>query len=316
VREYPQLVQKYFAKVVPPSDNRFAALHSAVWSGGTFLFMPAGRAIELPLHAYFRINAEQIGQFEHTLIVLEEAAQVNYVEACTAPIYRTESLHAGVVEVIVGPHARCRFTSIQNWAPNIYNLATKRAIAHEGSLMEWIGANLGSHVTMSYPSVYLRGPHARAEMLSLSFAGKGQHQDAGGKMIHAAPHTTSHVISKSISKGGGRTTFRGLVQIPHGSAGAKSKIACDSLLLDADSRCDTYPHIDVEEQDCEVGHEASVSKISDEQLFYMMSRGLTEGEASEMIVSGFVEPLVKELPMCYAKQLNELIRMQMTGAVG
>jgi Fe-S cluster assembly protein SufB len=247
---------------------------------------------------------------------MEEGARLNYVEACTAPIYQTEALHAGVVEVVVGPHARCRFTSIQNWATHIYNLATKRALAREGATMEWIGGNLGAHITMSYPSVYLMEPGARAEMLSLSFAGCGQHQDAGVRMIHAAPDTTSHVVSKSISKNGGRATFRGVVHVPRGSKRAKSHVVCDSLILDAHSRCDTYPHIDVEERDARVGHEASVSRIEDEQLFYAMSRGLSESEASEMIVSGFVAPIVKELPMCYARQLNQLIRLQMTGAVG
>jgi Fe-S cluster assembly protein SufB len=250
------------------------------------------------------------------LIVIEEGARLNYVEACTAPIYQTESLHAGVVEVVVGPHARCRFTSIQNWATHIYNLATKRALAHEGALMEWIGGNVGAHITMSYPSVYLVEPGACAEMLSLSFAGQGQHQDTGARIVHAARETTSHVVSKSISKDGGRATFRGLVHIPRGSTGARSHVVCDSLILDPHSRCDTYPHIDVEERDAQVGHEASVSKIEDEQLFYAMSRGLRESEASEMIVSGFVAPVVKELPMCYARQLNQLIRLRMTGAVG
>jgi Fe-S cluster assembly protein SufB len=316
LREYPDLVRKYFGTVVPPGDNKFAALNSAVWSGGAFVYMPAGTAVELPLHGYFRINAEQFGQFEHTLIVLEEGARLHYVEACTAPIYRAESLHAGVVEIIVGRHARCRFTSIQNWARHIYNLATKRAIARQGAQMEWIGGNLGSRATMSYPSVYLMEPGARAEMLSLSLAGQGQHQDAGGKMIHAAPHTTSRVQSKSIAMGGGRTTFRGLVQVPHGSVHATSRVVCDSLILDPHSRCDAYPHIAVDEWDAEVGHEASVSKIEEEQLFYAMSRGLSTGEASEMIVAGFAEPLVKELPMCYAQQLNKLIRLQMTGSIG
>jgi Fe-S cluster assembly protein SufB len=316
LRNYPELVRRYFGTVVPPTDNKFAALNSAAWSGGAFVYMPAGSAVELPLHAYFHVHAERMGQFEHTLIVLEEGARLNYVEACTAPIYRNESLHSGVVEIVVGPHARCRFSSIQNWALHMDNLATKRAFAHEGALMEWIGGNLGSHVTMSYPSVYLVGPGARAEMLSLSFAGKGQHQDAGAKMIHAAPDTSSRVVSKSIATRGGRTTFRGLIQVPRGSRHAKSHVVCDSLILDAHSRCDTFPHIDVEERDCEVGHEASVSKIQDEQVFYARAHGLSEEEAREMIVSGFAEPLVKELPMCYARQLNQLIRAQMTGAVG
>jgi Fe-S cluster assembly protein SufB len=316
LREYPELFRKYFGSVVPPTDNKFAALNAAVWSGGTFVYVPAGVSIEAPLHGYFRVNAEQMGQFEHTLIVLEEGAKLSYVEACSAPMYPTTSLHAGVVEVVVGPHARCRFTSIQNWARDIYNLATKRAVAHEGALMEWIGGNIGSRVTMSYPSVHLCEPDSRAEILSLSVAGEGQHQDAGTKILHAAPDTTSQVISKSISRGGGRSTFRGLIQVPRGSSGSKSHVVCDSLILDPTSRCDTYPELDVSEQDVEIGHEASVSKIEREQLFYLMCRGLTEAEASEMVVSGFVEPLAKELPLCYASQLNDLIRLEMNAAVG
>jgi Fe-S cluster assembly protein SufB len=280
------------------------------------VYLPAGASVEVPLHAYFRLHAEQVGQFEHTLIVLEPGARLNFIEACTAPIYRAPSLHAGVVEIVLGAHARCRFTSIQNWAHHVINIATKRAIAQEGARMEWIGGNLGSHITMAYPSVYLVGRGARAEMLSLSFAAGGQHQDSGARMVHAAPDTASHVVSKSIAVGGGWSTFRGQVQVPQGSKRAKSHVVCDSLILDAHSRCDTYPHLDVQERDCQVGHEASVSRIEDEQLFYLMSRGLSEGEAAEMIVSGFAEPLVKELPMCYARQLNELIRLQMAGTVG
>ena len=316
LREYPELFRKHFGSVVSPTDNKFASLNFAVWSGGTFVYVPAGVRIKTPLHGYFRVNAERMGQFEHTLIVLEEGAQLSYVEACSAPMYPTTSLHAGVVEVIVGPHARCRFTSIQNWAKDIYNLATKRAMAEAGALMEWIGGNIGSRVTMAYPSVHLRGPGSRAEVLSLSLAGKGQHQDAGTRILHAAPQTTSQVVSKSISRGGGRSTFRGLIQVTHGSSGSKSHVVCDSLILDSESRCDTYPELDVSEQDVEIGHEASVSKIESEQLFYLMSRGLTETEASEMIVAGFVEPLTKELPLCYASQLNDLIRLEMSSAVG
>ena len=301
---------------MPATDNKFASLNFAVWSGGTFVYVPAGVRIETPLHGYFRVNAQRMGQFEHTLIVLEEESQLSYVEACSAPMYPTTSLHAGVVEVVVGPHARCRFTSIQNWAKDIYNLATKRATADEGALMEWIGGNIGSRVTMSYPSVYLRGSESRAEILSLSLAGKGQHQDAGTRILHAAPETTSQVVSKSISRGGGRSTFRGLIQVSRGASGSRSHVACDSLILDSKSRCDTYPELDVSEQDVEIGHEASVSKIESEQLFYLMSRGLTETEASEMIVSGFIEPLTKELPLCYASQLNDLIRLEMSSSVG
>lgn len=316
LRQYPDLVRQYFGTVVAPTENKFAALNATVWSGGAFVYLPAGATVDLPLHGYFHIGTEHIGQFEHTLIVLEEGASLNYFEACSSPADCTDSLHTGTVEIVVGPHARCRFTSIQNWNKDTYNLATKRAIAHEGAIIEWIGGNLGAHVTMSYPCVYLLEPGARAEMLSLSVAVAGQHQDAGAKMVHAAGDTTSRVISKSISKDGGRTTFRGLVQIAPGSRGARSHVSCDSLILDAHSRCDTYPHIDVEERECEVGHEASVSKIEDEALLYLMSRGLAESEAAQMIVSGFVEPLVKELPMCYACQLNDLIRLQMTGTVG
>lgn len=316
IREYPELLRKYFGTIVSPSDNKFAALNSAVWSGGAFVYVPSGVRIDMPLHSYFRIDAEQMGQFEHTLIVLEEGAQLSYIEACTAPMYSTDSLHAGVVEVIVGPHARCRFTSIQNWAKDIYNLATKRAIARRGALMEWIGGNMGSRVTMGYPSVHLSEPDARAEILSLSLAGSGQHQDAGTKILHAAENTTSQVVSKSISRGGGRSTFRSQIQVNSGAAGSKSHVVCDSLILDPQSRCDTYPELDVAELDAEVSHEATVSKIAWEKLFYLMCRGISESEASEMIVSGFVEPLAKELPLCYAQQLNELIRMQMNAAVG
>ena len=316
LREHPDLFRKHFGTIVPPADNKFAALNSAVWSGGAFIYVPAGIRIEMPLHSYFRVNAEQMGQFEHTLIVLEEGAQLSYIEACSAPMYATDSLHAGVVEVIVGSHARCRFTSIQNWAKDIYNLATKRAITHRGALMEWIGGNIGARITMGYPSVYLSEADSRAEMLSLSLAAAGQHQDTGTKIIHAAPNTTSQVVSKSISRGGGRSTFRSLIQVQNGATGSKSHVVCDSLILDPESRCDTYPELGVAEQDAEVGHEASVSKIEGEQLFYLMCRGISESEANEMIVCGFVEPLAKELPLCYAQQLNELIRLQMNAAVG
>lgn len=316
VREHSDLVRNYFGSVVPAEDNKFAALNTAVWSGGAFVYMPAGSKMELPLHGYFRIGAEHIGQFEHTLIVLEEGAELNYIEACTAPIYRSASLHSGVVEIVLNRGARCRFTSIQNWAPHIDNFATKRAIVREAALMEWISGNFGSHLTMAYPSTHLVGRAARAEMLSLCIAGKHQHQDTGAKMIHAAADTTSRIVSKSISHDGGRTTFRGLVQVARGSTGAKSQVSCDSLILDPDSRCDTSPHMDIRERDVVVGHEASVSRLDDEKLFYLMSRGLSETEAGEMVISGFVEPLAKELPLCYASQLNRLIRLKMTKTIG
>lgn len=316
LRQHPELFRRYFGKIVPPTDNKFAALNMAAWSGGAFIHVPAGVKLQLPLHSYFRVRAKQIGQFEHTLIVLEDNAYVNYIEACTAPMHAVDALHAGVVEVYVGSGARCRFTSIQNWAKDIYNLATKRAVTRRGGLMEWIGGNIGAHITMGYPSVYLSEPESRAEMLSISVAGSGQHQDAGTKIIHAAENTTSQVISKSISRGGGRSTFRSLIQVQHGAVGSKSHVVCDSLIVDPESRCDTYPELDVLERDAEVSHEASVSKIEGEQLFYLMCRGISEAEASEMIVSGFVEPLAKELPLCYAQQLNELIRMEMSSAVG
>ncbi|TWT79610.1 FeS cluster assembly protein SufB [Planctomycetes bacterium CA13] len=316
LREHPDLLRRYFGTIVPPSDNKFAALNSATWSGGAFVYVPAGVQVEMPLHSYFRVNAKEFGQFEHTLIVLEEGSRLSYVEACSALHRSTESLHAGVVEIVVGPRARCRFTSIQNWAKDMYNLATKRAVVKRGALMEWIGGNLGSRLTMAYPSVYLAEPDSRAEILSLSLAGAGQHHDTGTKVIHAAPGTTSQVNSKSISRGGGRSTFRSLIQVHRGASGSRSHVVCDSLILDPLSRCDTYPELDVAEKDVEIGHEASVSKIQWEQLFYLMCRGISESEANEMVISGFVEPLARELPLCYAKQLNELIRMPMDSAVG
>jgi Fe-S cluster assembly protein SufB len=297
-------------------DNKFAALNTAVWSGGSFVYVPAGVKIDIPLQAYFRINAENMGQFERTLIIVEEGAQVHYVEGCTAPMYSSESLHSAVVEIIVKKGARCRYTTIQNWANNIYNLVTKRAVAHEDSLMEWVDGNLGSRLTMKYPSVYMIGKGARGEILSIAFAGKGQHQDAGGKVVHGAPYTSSRIISKSISKNGGRASYRGLLKVAHGAKGSKSNVVCDALILDAKSRSDTYPYIEIDEDDVKIGHEASVSKIGEEQLFYLMSRGLSEAEASTMIVSGFIEPLVKELPMEYAVEMNKLIQLQMEGSVG
>jgi len=316
VREHPDLVKQYFATVIPPSDNKFAALNSAVWSGGSFIYVPKGVKIEYPLQAYFRINAENMGQFERTLILVDEGAQVHYVEGCTAPMYSTESLHSAVVEVVVMKHARCRYTTIQNWANNIYNLVTKRAMAYEGATMEWVDGNLGSRLTMKYPAVYMMEPGARGEVLSIAFASAGQHQDAGAKMVHCAPHTSSRIISKSISKNGGRASYRGLVKIDHGAKKSKSNVVCDALILDPKSRSDTYPYIEIDEQDVTVGHEASVSRIGEEQLFYLKSRGLTEAEASTMIVNGFIEPLVKELPMEYAIEMNRLIELQMEGSVG
>ena len=316
VREHSDLLREYFGTVIPPTDNKFAALNSAVWSGGSFIYVPKGVNIEFPLQAYFRINAESMGQFERTLIIVDEGAHVHYVEGCTAPMYSTESLHSAVVEIVVKKHGRCRYTTIQNWANNIYNLVTKRAMAYEGALMEWIDGNLGSQLTMKYPAVYLMEPGARGEILSIAFASAGQHQDAGAKIVHAAPHTSGRIVSKSISKNGGRASYRGLVKVEPGAIKSKSSVVCDALILDDKSRSDTYPYIEIEEQDVSIGHEASVSKIGEEQLFYLMSRGLTEAEASTMIVGGFIEPLVKELPMEYAVEMNKLIQLQMEGSVG
>jgi len=316
LREHPDLLREYFGKIIPPEDNKFAALNSAVWSGGSFIYVPKGVKIEFPLQAYFRINAERMGQFERTLIIVDEGAEVHYVEGCTAPMYSSESLHSAVVEIIVKKHGRCRYTTIQNWANNIYNLVTKRAMAYEGALMEWIDGNLGSRLTMKYPAVYMMEPGARGEILSIAFASKGQHQDAGAKVVHCAPHTKSRIISKSISKNGGRASYRGLCKVEDGAVGCKSNVVCDALILDSQSRSDTYPYIEVEEQDVQIEHEASVSRIGEEQLFYLMSRGLSEAESSSMIVSGFIEPLIKELPMEYAVEMNRLIELQMEGSVG
>jgi Fe-S cluster assembly protein SufB len=316
VREHGDLVREYIGTIIPPEDNKFAALNSAVWSGGSFIYVPKGVKIDFPLQAYFRINAERMGQFERTLIIVDEGAEVHYVEGCTAPMYSSESLHSAVVEIIVRRGARCRYTTIQNWANNIYNLVTKRAVAYQDALMEWIDGNLGSRLTMKYPAVYMMEPGARGEILSIAFASKGQHQDAGAKVVHCAPHTKSRIISKSISKNGGRSSYRGLCKVQDGAVGSKSNVVCDALILDPQSRSDTYPYIEVEEQDVQVEHEASVSRIGEEQLFYLQSRGLTEAEASSMIVSGFIEPLVKELPMEYAVEMNRLIELQMEGSVG
>jgi len=316
LRDHPELFRQYFGTVIPPADNKFAALNSAVWSGGSFIYVPKGVKIEFPLQAYFRINSENMGQFERTLIIVDEGASVHYVEGCTAPTYSSESLHSAVVEIIVKRGARCRYTTIQNWSSNVYNLVTKRAMAYGDSLMEWVDGNLGSRLTMKYPAIYLMEPGARGETLSIAFAGKGQHQDAGAKMVHCAPNTYSRIISKSISKTGGRASYRGLVKVANGATGCKSNVVCDALLLDSDSRSDTYPYMEIDEDNVVIEHEASVSKISDEQLFYLMSRGLTEAEASSMIVTGFIEPLVKELPMEYAVEMNRLIELQMEGSIG
>ena len=316
VREHSELLREYFATIIPPEDNKFAALNSAVWSGGSFIYVPPGVTIEFPLQAYFRINAESMGQFERTLILVDEGAQVHYVEGCTAPMYSTESLHSAVVEVVVKKGARCRYTTIQNWANNIYNLVTKRAVAYQDATMEWVDGNLGSQLTMKYPAVYMMEPGARGEILSIAFASQGQHQDAGAKLVHCAPNTTGQIISKSISKNGGRSSYRGLVKVEKGAHNTKCNVVCDALILDPESRSDTYPYIEVAEQDVSIGHEASVSRIGEEQLFYLMSRGLSESEASTMIVNGFIEPLVKELPMEYAVEMNRLIQLQMEGSVG
>src|ERR1700754_3810406 len=316
LREHPELFKEYFGSVIPVGDNKFAALNTSVWSGGSFIYVPPGVHVEIPLQAYFRINTENMGQFERTLIIVDEGAYVHYIEGCTAPIYSSDSLHSAVVEIIVKKGGRCRYTTIQNWSNNVYNLVTKRAIAHEGATMEWVDGNLGSKVTMKYPAVWMVGEHAKGETLSVAFAGEGQHQDAGAKMVHAAPHTSSNIVSKSVARGGGRTSYRGLVQIQEGAHGSKSNVLCDALLVDQISRSDTYPYVDIREDDVSMGHEASVSKVSDDQLFYLMSRGMQEDEAMAMIVRGFIEPIAKELPMEYALELNRLIELQMEGAVG
>jgi len=316
LREHPELFEEHFGSVIPVGDNKFAALNTAVWSGGSFIYVPKGVKVEIPLQAYFRINTENMGQFERTLIIVDEDAYVHYVEGCTAPIYKSDSLHSAVVEIIVKKGGRCRYTTIQNWSNNVYNLVTKRAVAYEGATMEWVDGNIGSKVTMKYPAIYLMGPYAKGETLSIAFAGEGQHQDAGAKMVHCAPHTSSSIISKSVARGGGRTSYRGLVQVQEGAEHSKSTVKCDALLVDQISRSDTYPYVDVREDDVEMGHEATVSKVSETQLFYLMSRGMTEDEAMAMIVRGFVEPIARELPMEYALELNRLIELQMEGAVG
>ncbi len=316
LREHEDLVREYWATVIPANDNKLAALNSAVWSGGSFVYVPAGVKVEMPLQAYFRINTENMGQFERTLIICEDGADVHYIEGCTAPVYSTDSLHSAVVEIVAKPSSRVRYTTVQNWSQNVFNLVTKRAIAQEKATMEWVDCNLGSKLTMKYPSIYLLGPEAHGEILSIAFAGDGQHQDAGGKIIHAAPRTTSSIFSKSISKDGGRSTYRGLLEVADGATESRSKVVCDALLLDEDSRSDTYPTIRIGENDADVGHEATVSKIGDEQIFYLQSHGLDEEEASKMIVNGFIEPVTKELPMEYAVELNRLIELQMEGSIG
>src|SRR5580692_7658054 len=316
LREHPELFQEYFATVIPPGDNKFAALNTSVWSGGSFIYVPKNVHVDIPLQAYFRINTENMGQFERTLIIVDEGAYVHYVEGCTAPIYSSDSLHSAVVEIVVNRGARCRYTTIQNWSNNVYNLVTKRAVAYEDATMEWVDGNLGSKLTMKYPAIWLLGERAHGEVLSIAFAGAGQHQDAGGKIVHLAPNTTSLISSKSISKDGGRAGYRGLLQVAKGAKNARSKVVCDALILDEDSRSDTYPYIDIDENEVDIGHEATVSKIGDEQLFYLMSRGLSEAQASAMVVSGFVEPITKELPLEYAIEMNRLIELQMEGSVG
>lgn len=316
LRDYPDLVREYFGTIIPSSDNKFAALNSAVWSGGSFVYVPKGVHVEMPLQAYFRINTENMGQFERTLIIVDEGAYVHYVEGCTAPSYSADSLHSAVVEIIVKEGGRCRYTTIQNWSNNVYNLVTKRAVAFKNATMEWVDGNLGSKVTMKYPAVILAGEGAHGEVLSIAFAGEGQHQDAGAKITHMAPNTTSQIISKSISKDGGRASYRGLLKIVEGADNVKSNVVCDALLLDDRSRSDTYPTIEVDARNVTMGHEASVSRVGEDQLFYAMSRGMSEDEANAMIVNGFIEPLVKELPMEYALELNRLIQIQLEGSIG
>ena len=316
LREHPDIVKEYFTTVIPSNDNKFAALNTAVWSGGSFIYVPPGIHVEMPLQAYFRINTQNMGQFERTMIIVDEGAYVHYVEGCTAPIYSSDSLHSAVVEIIVKEGGRCRYTTIQNWSNNVYNLVTKRAVAEKNATMEWVDGNLGSRLTMKYPAVILRGDGAHGEVLSIAFAGEGQHQDAGAKITHLAPNTTSQIISKSISKDGGRASYRGLLKIAESARNSKSNVVCDALLLDDFSRSDTYPTIEIDARDVAMGHEASVSKVGEDQLFYLKSRGLSEDEANAMIVNGFLEPLVKELPMEYALELNRLIQIQLEGSIG
>lgn len=316
LRQHPDLFREYFGTVIPIEDNKFSALNSAVWSGGSFVYVPKGVKVDLPLQAYFRLNVANIGQFERSLIIADEGAQVHYVEGCTAPTYTSDSFHSGVIEIVVKKNARVRYSTIQNWSTNVYNLVTQRAKVDAGGTMEWVDCNLGSKVTMKYPSCYLMGEGAHGEILSVAFASNGQHQDAGGKIIHLAPNTSSKIISKSISRGTGRSSYRGLLKVYKGAYNSRSNVVCDALLLNPQSRSDTYPYIEIDEEDVSIGHEASVSKVGEEQLFYLMSRGLSEEEATTMVVSGFIEPLVKELPMEYAVEMNRLIQLQMEGSVG
>lgn len=316
LKEYPEIFQEYFGKAVPAGDNKLAALNTACWSGGSFVYVPKGVHVEIPLQAYFRINTEAMGQFERTLIIADEGSYVHYIEGCTAPIYDTNSLHSGVVEIFVRKDARVRYTTIQNWSTNVLNLVTQRAIVEQGGTMEWVDGNIGSAITMKYPACYLMGEHARGETLSIGFAGEGQHQDTGAKMVHMAPNTSSSIVAKSVSRAGGRTSYRGLVEVHSRATHSKSNVLCDALLVDNVSRTDTYPYVDVRTEDVEMGHEATVSKVNEDQLFYLMSRGLDENEAMATIVRGFIEPIAKELPMEYALELNRLIELQMEGSVG
>ncbi len=316
VKQYPDIVRKYFSRVIPTEDNKFSALNSAVWSGGSFIYVPKNIHVEIPLQAYFRINSENMGQFERTLIITDEGSDVHYIEGCTAPTYSSDSLHSAVVELVALPGSKIRYTTIQNWSNNVYNLVTKRAVAYQDAAVEWIDGNIGSKLTMKYPAVYLMGKGARGEVLSIAYAGKGQHQDAGAKMVHVAPHTTSTILSKSISRDGGRTSYRGLLKVENGAEGCKANVRCDALLMDEASRSDTYPTMEINEKNVSVGHEATVSKIGEEQMFYLMSRGLKENDAQSMIVNGFIEPFVRELPMEYAVELNRLMQLEMEGSIG
>jgi Fe-S cluster assembly protein SufB len=316
LKEHPEMFKKYFGKIIPPEDNKFAALNSAVWSGGSFIYVPPGVSVDMPLQAYFRINAENIGQFERTLIIVDEGAEVHYIEGCTAPVYSSESLHSAVVELIAHKDAKLRYTTIQNWSNDVYNLVTKRAYAYEGATVEWIDGNIGSKLTMKYPGVYLLGERAYGETLSIAFAGQGQHQDTGAKMVHLAPHTTSKVTSKSVSRLDGRSTYRGMLKVAKGATNVKSTVRCDALLLDDTSKTDTYPYMEIDQEDATITHEATVGKIGDDQIFYLMSRGFNEEEALSLIVNGFMEPFTKELPMEYAVELNRLIKLEMDDSVG
>ncbi len=316
LKEHPDIFKKYFGKVIPPEDNKFAALNSAVWSGGSFIYVPKGVKVDLPLQAYFRINKENIGQFERTLIIADEGSEVHYIEGCTAPVYSSESLHSAVVELIAFKDAKLRYTTIQNWSNDVYNLVTKRAYAYQGARVDWVDGNIGSKLTMKYPGIYLLGEQAHGETLSVAFAGKNQHQDTGAKMVHLAPNTTSRITSKSVSKNDGRTTYRGLLHVAKGATNVKASVRCDALLLDDESKTDTYPYMEINQEDATITHEATVGKIGDEQIFYLMTRGFTEEEALTLIVNGFIEPFTKELPMEYAVELNRLVKLEMDGSVG